>query len=163
MKYLTLIRHAKSDWSDASLSDFERPLNGRGKKAAPKMGRRMAERGDIPDLLLSSPAKRAAKTARLMAQELEIPKESIDFQAEIFAANRKTLIKLVSELPEHNHVAVVGHNPGLPELAEWLCPNSPGWLPTGAVLTLRLDISAWKKVKKGCGHVAHYDYPKKSA
>lgn len=163
MKRLTLIRHAKSDWTDVTLSDFDRPLNGRGKKAAPKMGKRMAKRGDIPDLLLSSPAKRAAKTARLIAQELEISKDEIVYQSEIFAAKMKTLITLICELPEHKHIALIGHNPGLSELAEWLCPDAPGWLPTCAILTIDLDSGSWKKIKKGCGHILHYDFPKKSA
>lgn len=162
MKYLTLIRHAKSDWSDPSLPDFARPLNGRGKKAAPKMGKRMAERGDIPDLLISSPANRANKTARLIAKELKIPRDNIEYIPEIFEAKIKTLIKLVSDLSEYEHVALVGHNPGISDLAEWLCPNAPGWLPTCAILTLKLDISSWKKIKKGSGHIVHYDYPKKS-
>lgn len=162
MKYLTLIRHAKSDWGDPSLPDFARPLNGRGKKAAPKMGKRMAERGDIPDLLISSPANRANKTARLIAKELKIPRDNIEYIPEIFEAKIKTLIKLVSDLSEYEHVALVGHNPGISDLAEWLCPNAPGWLPTCAILTLKLDISSWKKIKKGSGHIVHYDYPKKS-
>lgn len=163
MKRLTLIRHAKSDWSDVSLSDFDRPLSGRGKKNAPKMGGRLAKRGDIPNLLVSSPAKRAAKTTRLIAQELKIPKDEIVYQPDIFAAKLKTLITLICGLPAHKHIALIGHNPGLSELAEWLCPDAPGWLPTCAILTIDLDIKNWEKVKKGCGHIFHYDFPKKSA
>lgn len=162
MKYLTLIRHAKSDWGDPSLPDFARPLSSRGKKAAPKMGKRMAERGDIPDLLISSPANRAKKTARLIAKELKIPKDNIECIPKIFEAKYKTLIKLISDLSEYEHVALVGHNPGISDLAEWLCPNTPGWLPTCAILTLKLDITSWKKIKKGSGHIVHYDYPKKT-
>lgn len=162
MKHLTLIRHAKSDWSDAALSDFDRPLNERGKKAAPKMGKRMVMRGDIPDILLSSPAKRARKTTRLIAQELEIPKSEIVYHPEIFEAKTKTLIGLISSLSDHEHVALTGHNPGLSELAGWLCSESPDWLPTCAVLTIALDIDRWGKIKKGCGHILNYDFPKKS-
>ena len=162
MKHLTLIRHAKSDWSDPDLSDFDRPLNGRGKKAAPKMGKRLAMRGDIPDIFISSPAKRARKTTRLIARELEISKAEIFYQAEIFEAEAKALIRLLSQLAEHTHVALVGHNPGLTELAEWLCPDSPVWLPTCAVLTLALEIDSWEDINKGCSHILNYDFPKKA-
>lgn len=165
MKRLTLIRHAKSDWRDVSLSDFDRPLNGRGKKTAPMMGQRMFKRGDIPDLLLSSPAKRAAKTARLMARELAVAKEEIVYRAEIFEAKMATLVGLLGELsePGPEHVALIGHNPALSELAEWLCADAPDWLPTCAVLTLDLDIDSWENIKQGCGQILHYDFPKKSA
>jgi len=162
MKYLTLIRHAKSDWSDAALSDFDRPLNERGKKAAPKMGKRIAIRGDIPDILLSSPAKRARKTTQLIARELDIPKTEVIYHPEIFEAKTKTLIKLISQLSGYEHVALTGHNPGLSELADWLCPDSPEWLPTCAVLTVALDIDSWEKIKRRCGHILNYDFPKKA-
>lgn len=162
MKHLTLIRHAKSDWRDTDLSDFDRPLNERGKKAAKKMGKRIALRGDIPDILISSPAKRARKTTLLIAKELEIPKAEIICQAEIFEAKTKTLISLLSKLPEHDHVALIGHNPGLTELAEWLCSDSPSWLPTCAVLTIAVDIDSWGEIKKGYGNILNYDFPKKA-
>ena len=162
MKRLTLIRHAKSDWSNVSLSDFNRPLNTRGKKAARLMGQRMAERGDVPDLLISSPAKRARKTARRLAKELEIAKEEIDYRTEIYDASDKTLIELLRDFPDHGSIALVGHNPGLSELAVWLCPDAPEWLPTCAVLHLELEIDAWDKAEQGCGRIRLYDYPKKT-
>ena len=164
MKYLTLIRHAKSDWSKGFLPDFDRPLNSRGKKAAPLMGRRLAERGTIPELLISSPAKRARKTARLIARELGIPKHEIVYQPEIYAAEEETLVKLIGNLEGHyEHIALVGHNPGISALASWLCTDSPGWMPTCAILTLVLDSGNWKDVSGDCGRVYYYDYPKKTA
>lgn len=163
MKYLTLIRHAKSDWSKDSLPDFDRPLNSRGKKAAPLMGRRLAERGTIPELLISSPAKRARKTAKLIARKLGIPKHEIVYRPEMYAAGEETLVDVVGTLPGHcNHAALVGHNPGISELASWLCPQAPGWMPTCAILTLVLDSVNWKDIKGDCGHIHYYDYPKKN-
>ena len=161
MKKLTLIRHAKSDWSNVTLSDFERPLNTRGKKAARTMGRRMAVRKDVPELLISSPAKRARKTARSLAKELGIDREAIEYRKEIYDASRENLIDLVHALPEQTDIALVGHNPGLTELAAWLCPDAPEWLPTCAVLQLELQIDAWDEAGPGCGRVRDYDYPKK--
>ena len=163
MKYVTLIRHAKSDWSRNGLADFDRPLNPKGKKQAPLMGRRLMERGTIPELMLSSPAKRARKTARLIARELGIPKHTIVYQPEVYAAGEETLVEIIGSLPEHcNHAALIGHNPGISELAAWLCLNSPGRLPACAVVTLELDSERWQDIHQGCGHMLFYDYPKKT-
>jgi len=162
MKFLTLIRHAKSDWSDATLNDFDRPLSSRGKKAAPKMGQRIATNGIIPDLVISSPAKRARKTAQLIAREINIKKDAIVYEKDIFEARRKTLADMISRAPDVKHIALVGHNPGLSDLAQWLCPQATDWLPTCAVLTLELDIKNWKKIAAGCAGILHYDYPKKA-
>ena len=161
MKHLTLIRHAKSDWSDPTLADFDRPLNSRGKKAAPLMGRRMVKAGIIPDLFISSPAKRASKTAKLLARELEISKEAIIYNPEIFAAKPETLIKIISECPNAEHIALIGHNVSLTDLAGWLSSEAPNWLKTCAVISFRLDIDDWKNISQGCGTILHYDYPKK--
>ena len=162
MKRLTLIRHAKSDWSDATLSDFERPLNARGKKAAPLMGQRMAEGEIIPELLVSSPAKRARKTAQLIAHEIDFAKDAIVYRPEIFEARMKMLIKIIRGFPDSAHIALIGHNPGLTDLAGWLCPEAPDWLPTCAVLSLELDVTDWTEIAAGCGTILLYDYPKKS-
>ncbi len=162
-KRLTVIRHAKSDWSSAVRPDFDRPLNPRGKKAAPMMGRRMAERGLIPEQLISSPAKRARQTSRLLARELGLPEKDILYQEEIYAASLETLIRLINSLEATlGHVALIGHNPGITQLARWLCGNSPNHLPTCAVLTLDLEAGNWLDVNSGCGHIHCYDYPKKS-
>ncbi len=162
MRLLTLIRHAKSDWSDAALSDFERPLNSRGKKNAPLMGQRMVQNGTIPDLLISSSAKRARKTASLIAREIGIAKAEIRLEEQLFDAKERTLQAFIKGLPEKQHIGLIGHNPGLSELATWLCKDAPEWLPTCAVLTLELNIDSWDELKKGCGQVKNYDYPKKA-
>lgn len=75
MKRLTLVRHAKSSWKDPSLDDFDRPLNQRGERDAPVMGRRLKARGARPSLILTSPAKRAKRTARLIAEAIGYPVE----------------------------------------------------------------------------------------
>lgn len=161
MQCLTLIRHAKSDWSDPDLDDIDRPLNKRGKKAAPVMGKRLADSGIIPDLLLSSPAKRARKTAQLMAQEIGFGKEDIIIDQKIYEAGVETLIALVKNLPPDCHPALFGHNPGLSDLGSWLCRQAPSWLQTCAVLTLELDIEDWSQLSSDCGSILLYTYPKK--
>lgn len=161
MKKLTLIRHAKSDWNSAVASDFDRPLNRRGNKAAPLMAARIRERDQIPDLLVSSPAQRAVETVELIAHELDLPQEQIVFQKDIYEASPTTLVKIVRHLPESEHIALIGHNPGLSELGLWLCAQAPEWLPTCAVLELELAVDDWSEVFPDCATLIYYDYPKK--
>lgn len=161
MKKLTLIRHAKSDWSSSVNSDFDRLLNARGKKAAPTMGRRMVETSILPDLLICSPAKRAKQTAELLAEELDYNQTDIIYEPDIYEASVKTLINLVAKFPAHEHIAMIGHNPGLSDLVEWLCPEVSDWLPTCAIVSLELTITDWDDLNKRCASLLHYDYPKK--
>jgi len=161
MKQLTLIRHAKSDWSDATRLDFDRPLNARGKKAASIMGQRMAKTELIPDLMISSPAKRAYKTAKLIAHEIGIAKKAIIYQPEIYEATIQTLTKTIAGFPDAEHIALIGHNSSLTDLAEWLSSKAPAWLPTCAVISFRLEITTWTEICAECGTITQYDYPKK--
>lgn len=161
MKRLTLIRHAKSDWDSGATTDFDRPLNRRGNKAAALMGARILARGTCAELLISSPARRAIETVQLLAQELEIPKEEIVFQKDIYDASLATLIELLHGFPAQEHIALIGHNPGLSDLGVWLCPQAPGWLPTCGVLELKLSIDFWSAAESGCATLLYYDYPKK--
>ncbi len=85
MKTLLLIRHAKSSWNDPEMDDFDRPLNKRGKLNAPEMATRLLSRGVVPELIISSPAKRACSTARIMAKEWKYPKEAILLEEELYS------------------------------------------------------------------------------
>jgi len=161
MRRLTLIRHAKSDWSDPDLNDFDRPLNERGKKAAPLMGKRLASRSHVPDLLVSSPAKRARKTAQLIAKELGLAKTDIRFDEVIYEAPVDNLLEVLKALPDDCHPALIGHNPGLSDLGSWLCQDAPSWLKTCAVLTLELEADSWQGLTRHCATLLEYDYPKK--
>lgn len=162
MKNLTLIRHAKSDLSQGTDSDFDRTLNARGKKAAPIIGLRMNKANIQPDLLICSPAQRAKTTAELLADELEYKQTDIIYETDIYEASINTLINLIARFPAYEHIALIGHNPGLSDLAEWLCPEQSDWLPTCAVLSLELAITDWAAINKHCASVVHYDYPKKT-
>ena len=161
MKRLTLIRHAKSDWSVAAQSDFERPLNRRGEKAAPLMGNRLAERGFTPDLMISSPAKRARQTVELIAAELGYPLGKIEFGEGIYDAGLKTLVNLLQNLDNrYGNVLLIGHNPGFSELGQWLSEQSPDWLPTCGLLELELAVDQWSAVSPGCATLLRFDFPK---
>lgn len=161
MLRLTLIRHAKSSWDHADLSDFERPLNPRGRRDAPVMAARLRDSRRLPDRLVSSPALRAITTARLFAAELQMPPEQIEVRSRIYDASLATLVEVVRELdPQARHVALFGHNPGFSELARWLatCPFYD--MPTCAVAGLELHIDTWSELASGCGQLHRYLFPK---
>lgn len=161
MKRLTLVRHAKSSWDDPELEDFERPLNRRGLRDAPVMGERLAARGLCPDLLLSSPARRARDTAEALATALGLPQARLQLRQEIYEADPDALLALILGLPpELNHVFLVGHNPGLTDLGGLLVPGAPKHLPTCAVLVVDFAILSWAQVAPGRGVVAWHDFPK---
>lgn len=163
MKKLILIRHAKSDWHSDAATDFDRPLNKRGRKNAPAMGQRLAESGCSPDLLLSSPAQRARETAEIIARQLCLTEAKIVLERSIYEAQRETLIKLVHGMDnELENVILVGHNPGISELGEWLSDDAPEWVPTCGLLALELAIDAWRNAEEGCAYLALFDYPKKA-
>ncbi len=162
MKKLYLIRHAKSSWSHPDLPDFERSLNKRGKHDAPLMGALLKERGVLPDYFLSSPAKRAIVTAKKIAAEIGFPREEIVCNPEIYLADRDTLSNLIKELPdEYQTVFLVGHNPGLTELVNWLGDQFISNVPTCAVCYLELPVEHWKEIKQQVGTLKRFDYPKK--
>src|SRR5690242_21738198 len=118
MKTLFLIRHAKSSWDDTALPDKDRPLNDRGKRDAPKMGKRLAKRDVKPDLILSSPAKRALTTAKIIAKKLEYKFTDIVVNDRLYAGAAHDLLNVIHRLGDRpKRVILFGHNPELTELA----------------------------------------------
>lgn len=163
MRRLTLVRHAKSSWDYAELSDFERPLNNRGRRDAPAMARRLATELERPLRLVSSPALRAITTAHAFAEALGIPHTAIRLEPRIYEASRGTLLGLVRELDDaDSHVLLFGHNPGFSELAQLLAPCPFSEMPTCAAATLGLDAAHWREVRHGNGSLLRYQYPKKN-
>lgn len=164
MKRLYVIRHAKSSWSDPALGDFDRPLNKRGKRDAPFMGARLKEGGAKPDMIVSSPARRAVKTAREIAKALGFPAGKIVEEMTIYEASLYDLIAVVRKIPDAcGEVIIVGHNPGFSDLAGYLASDSTVYMPTCAVYCVDLDVDSWMSVTAGLGKMVSYDYPKKHA
>lgn len=162
MLQLTLIRHAKSSWNDELLSDYERPLNKRGLENAPLMGRILREHDIQFDLMVSSPAQRAATTAELLARELGYPADQISFNKSLYGADVSTLLEVVQMLPGNNRrIAIVAHNPGLTEFCNYLCNSGIGNMPTGSVACIRLAVDDWSAVFRGTGTIEVYEYPRK--
>jgi len=162
MRHLTLIRHAKSSWDDAVLSDFKRPLNPRGKMNAPLMGKLFKTRGVTFDIIMSSPAVRASTTAELIAREIAYPARQIEYLDALYGAGNSTLLELVQNLPDAaQRVALVAHNPGLTEFCNALCNAGIGNLPSCAIAAIRFDVETWQAVCRGSGTLQSYEYPRR--
>ena len=152
MKTLFLLRHAKSGWKDTSVKDFDRPLNQRGLKAAPSVGKLLRKRKLQPDLVLSSPAERARQTTELVLAGAGL-KVEVRYDERIYEATVARLFEVVAQIEEDANVAMlVGHNPGLEELLEALTGTARS-LSTAALACIELDIEKWNKVRAGTGHL----------
>jgi phosphohistidine phosphatase len=159
MKRLYVLRHAKSSWNDASLADYDRPLNERGLETAPFMGRLMRERNYVADTVIASPAKRARKTAKLASEAAGI-KSPILFDERIYEASPQTLVKVLSEIDgEINSAMVVGHNPGLEGLIRFLTGEIAA-MPTAAVAVIDLDVGKWIDIDHRSGKLLEVLRPK---
>ncbi|APG28978.1 hypothetical protein A7E78_02145 [Syntrophotalea acetylenivorans] len=161
-KRLTLLRHAKSSWRDPDLTDFDRPLNKRGQRDAPMMGRRLAKRGFAPDLFLVSPALRTRLTAEIIAEQLEVDIGKLSFDHGIYLAGAHELINLLRCIDEQlQDVLLIGHNPGITDLANYLVGACIENVPTCGVFSVSLPITSWRDLEGTAGNLLFYDYPKK--
>ena len=146
MKTLYLIRHAKSSKDDPNLSDRDRPLADRGRRDAPTMGKRLAQRDVKPDLLVSSPALRALTTAQLMADEIGYAREKIVVDDHLYGSSADVLLALVRALDRKaDRVMLFGHNPEFTELAHRLSSDIAD-MPTCAIAEFRFDTKKWSDV-----------------
>ena len=163
MKTLTLVRHAKSSWKDRRLSDRERPLNKRGGRDAPIMGKRVAEAGIRPSQIISSPAVRAWTTAKTFALKLGYPIEFLQREDGLYLASLDNLLDVVaSQDVGFNNLMMFGHNPGLTDFANYLVPGLTNNLPTAGVVSVQLDIDSWRLYEQPKAELVLHDYPKKT-
>lgn len=152
MKRLYLVRHAKSDWNHPGLDDFDRPLSKRGMRDAPKMGEYLVEQRISPQIIVSSPARRAHETAISLAAPMQIPPSDFVKDNRIYAAAASTLIAIIHEWDNTwEHVMMVGHNPGMADIAAVLTGENVGHIPTCTVMGLNLDVASWDDVAQSCG------------
>lgn len=159
MKTLLLLRHAKSSWDEPGLRDFERPLAGRGKRDAPRMGEALRERGPLPDYVLSSPAQRARSTMKafIKAAGVDITPQ---FEEGIYEASSAELMKIARRLPDTSACALmVGHNPGFEDMVSRLT-GSFERMPTAALACIEFDTERWEDMEDGQGKLAWLLTPK---
>jgi len=161
MKKLYIIRHAKSSRSDETLEDFERPLNKRGKENAPMIGERLKEKGIMPDIIISSPAKRAKSTAEMIAKEIGY-KKKILFDENIYEASVDELRKIIRAIDDKNSAAfLVGHNPSLNDLANYYVHHEVN-IPTCGIVEIAFECDTWADIEPKNAKLLSFEYPKKS-
>lgn len=162
MKTLLLVRHAKSSWKDDSLRDFDRPLNKRGKRDAPLMGKLLLEKQCIPEKIISSPALRAWTTAKILAKELHYPREAILKNPLIYEADLVELVDVIRHLDDaFSSVMLVGHNPAFHDFARCLLFHPILHFPTCSVLQATQELNSWHDVCDAVWQCKSFFYPKK--
>lgn len=162
MKHLLLCRHAKSSWKDGTLADFDRTLNKRGRQNAPEMGRKLRKRGVQPDLVVSSPARRALDTAKLLAGECGIPEKNILVVASVYDSYPAKLLQIIRGFTDScDTVLIVGHNPELTILANILGNLGIDNVPTCGIVALDFAVDSWDEVDEGGATLRFFDYPRK--
>ena len=160
-KGLLLVRHAKSSWDDPYLGDHDRPLNERGLRNAPDMGKRLQGLGIRPDAWISSTALRAITTAEILAEQVGFPKEQIQRSKDLYHASATVLQEFIAELDDRiRSVALFGHNPGMTSLVANLYGLQIGNLPTCGVVHLQFNENTWSAVSSAPPARAYFDFPK---
>lgn len=160
MKTLVLIRHAKSEWENALLQDIERPLNDRGYAAANLMSKRL---GVVPDLIITSPAVRAASTALIFAKNLNYDPNTLLIRKELYDTSVKDYLSVIKQIDDRFHtVLLFAHNPTISDTADQLSKGLPMEMPTCAMAGIRFGVESWNRIKAQSGDLFLFDYPKKN-
>ena len=160
-KELFLVRHAKSSWDDSTISDHDRPLNERGYRNTPEMGRRLSDSGVSPDALISSTALRARTTARIIADSLGWPEERVVLDRALYHASATELQEYIGGLNDsHFSVMLFGHNPGMTSVVSHLYGLALDNLPTCGVVHLKFSAMRWVETSRSMPSEATIDFPK---
>jgi len=170
MLTLTLLRHAKSSWSDTELDDYDRPLAKRGAKAAPLIAKYMRREELRPDIVLCSGAVRTRATLALVIAALGPPAPEVRYEEKLYLASPATILARVRDIaPAKKHVLVLGHNPGIHSLALELVGTGDRRLleglaqefPTAALASLTFPITSWSEIKTASGKLEHFVTPRR--
>jgi len=161
MKYLLLVRHAKSSWDDFSIKDFDRPLNDRGKNDAPMMARRLLDKGLKIDAFVASPAKRARKTVELFVKEYKENKDNIIFFDALYLAGPSIFSQVISKTDDQfDTIAVVSHNDGITAFANTLTNTTTNNIPTCGIFAVKVKAKHWSDFPTAEKEFWFFDYPK---
>jgi len=162
MKQVIFVRHAKSSWDYPELTDFERPLNKRGKRDAPFMGKLLLQLGFVPQLIVSSPALRAYFTARIIARQIDYPLEKLNTDERLYEASASDFLKVINELKNgYSSVMLVGHNPGVTIAVNLLSNKSIENIPTAGIAVVKFNLNYWEEVEIRTGNLIALEFPKK--
>ena len=161
MKTLILVRHAKSSWEEVGMDDAERPLNERGKKDAPEMASRIKEKNINVDIFISSPAKRAYKTAKYFAEEYDLDKKEILVANKLYGASVTAFLEVISSIDDkYQTAAVFSHNPGITEFVNTLTSVRIDNVPTCGIFAVQASTNNWSEFLKAEKKFLFFDYPK---
>lgn len=161
MKTLLLIRHAKSSWDSTVTLDFERPLNERGKNDAPIMAQRILDKKISIDAFVSSPAKRARKTAEIFMKKYEVAEEKLTLVPALYEASVDDFYRAVEQLADdHTSIALFSHNPGITDFINSLECSPVYNMPTCAIYALKIKTKHWKEFRIADKEFLFFDYPK---
>lgn len=167
-RQLLIMRHAKSSWDAPAASDIERPLNERGRRDAPRIGAWLAAKDLLPDLILSSPARRTRETTSLVGRAMGLREPRVVWDPSLYGAALPQLLAAIARLPrDASRVLLVAHNPGLEDLLDWLA--EPGLaarvqgklMPTGAVYCLEFEHQDWDALLPHSGRVTAWTQPRR--
>lgn len=161
MKQLILVRHAKSDWGNPGLDDFDRPLNDRGKRDAPMMAERLKERKLKIDAFIASPARRAAKTAKIFTEVFKRDKDEIIFHEELYMAGPQIFYEVIAHINDKfSSIALFSHNNGITEFANRLADVRIDNIPTCGIFAVQADCDSWADFREAKKTFLFFDYPK---
>jgi len=156
------MRHAKSSWSDYELSDFERPLNKRGKRDAPLMGEILFKIIPTPELVITSPATRAITTAHIFSEFFGIKKRDIILSENIYDAGVSDLMRIINSTSDNiNILMLFGHNPTFTMTSNYLSDKSIDNIPTSGFVQIDFDLDHWNDLEGNTGKLLRFEYPKK--
>ena len=159
MLRLTLIRHANAEWKDASIEDFDRPLNKRGLAEADSIGKILLENELVPELLLTSTARRTQQTAEIVSRLLSVPARRVKAVEQLYLARAEIILAFAQATgPKVHHLGIIGHNPGISELARSLAPDGTNIaeLSTAAACTLTFVAKSWKQLAGPAARAVEY-------
>lgn len=159
-KTLYLLRHARAAEKLSDQKDIDRELDSIGLQNSTRMGINFSNKSFHFDIIISSPAQRARQTASLIAEQLKYNTDKIHFNDEIYEASARTLLQVVNRLKdEWTNVLLVGHNPSISYLAEYLTRAELGDMTTCGVVRIEFDLDSWSEISEGTGELINYEYP----
>jgi len=161
MKNLVLVRHAKSSWDNPEWSDFDRPLNKRGLRDAPFLADILVKKGFVPDLIISSTAKRAKETVHFFSGALKYDIKRIEFELGIYERGTKFIINKLSNLESQiNNVLLVGHNPDITSLATFFSGDFFDNIPTCGMVSIKFNFNEWENITSVNGELVFSEFPR---
>ncbi len=161
MKSVIIIRHAKSSWDNPEQPDFERPLNERGKRDAPQMAQRLLDKKISIDAFISSPARRAKKTASIFIEQYGLSPDGLILVPNLYHAGPSDFYQAIAQAPAAaKTIALFSHNPGITEFVNQLTNTKVDEMPTCAIFAVKANIRDWPAFKDASKEFWFFDYPK---